>query len=191
MKLVSKSNKNKDSNGAAATGARNDAANGTNNNTAAKNNNTAAAKVNSTAAGKISNTAAAPRGNVTAAGGAKNAAQKPKKKRKSHILTIVIIVLVIALGFSAFFISLGFYVDSLDTIFPNVWAEGIKLSGMTIDEAIDMLIAEGYESNAEGISATVAFPDGDSFSVTGEEVGLSFDARDAALAAFAIGRNGT
>jgi len=87
------------------------------------------------------------------------------------------------------FVALGFYVDSLDTIFPNVWADGFNVSGMTLQEAVAFLIHEGYENNAEGISATLVFPDDTSFTVTGDEVGLSFNAMEAAVAAFTFGRN--
>jgi hypothetical protein len=62
---------------------------------------------------------------------------------------------------------------------------------MTLAEATQTLIDEGYESNAEGISATIVFPDNSSFSVTGEQAGLSLDASEAAVAAFAFGREGS
>jgi vancomycin resistance protein YoaR len=98
------------------------------------------------------------------------------------------IIVVLAAGS---FVALGFYVDSLDTVFPNVWADGINISGMTLQEAVTHMIYVGYENNAEGISATVVFPDDTSFSVTGIEVGLSFNAAEAAAIAFAFGRDET
>jgi len=98
-------------------------------------------------------------------------------------------MLIFILGFGALFVSLGFYVDSLDTVFPNVWADGINVSGLTRDEVEQTLINEGYEQNAEGISVTLIFPDNSKFSVTGEEVGLSLNASEAASKAFEFGRN--
>ena len=115
----------------------------------------------------------------------------PVYKKKSHIKTIVIILLIFIIGFTALFASLGFYVDSLDTVFPNVWADGINVSGLTFDEAKQTLIDKGYERNADGISMTLIFPDNTGFSVTGAEVGLSLDANEAATAAFAFGRDDT
>jgi len=100
------------------------------------------------------------------------------------LITLLVLVVLAASGF----VALGFYVDSLDTIFPNVWAEGFNVSGLTLQEAIYLLKNEGYENNADGISITVVFPDDTSFSVTGNEVGLSFNASEAAAAAFAFGR---
>jgi hypothetical protein len=156
------------------------------------------------------NTAAAARGSVpsrnTPAASRGNAAnnnknhdgknmgkkqKKPVSKVKSRIRTTIIILLVIVVGFCAFAISLGYYVRSLDTIFPNVWADGIKLSDLTLAEARQKLINEGYEDNADGISVTVVFPDETSFSVNGREVGLSLNAAEAAIEVFNFGRNGT
>jgi len=120
-----------------------------------------------------------------------NDKRKPSPKKKSPVKTALIILLIITLGFTALFISLGFYVESLDTIFPNVWADGIKVSGMTVEEATQALLDAGYEENAEGIAATMIFPDGSSFTVTGAEAGMSLNATEAANKIFEFGREGT
>jgi len=93
--------------------------------------------------------------------------KKPVTAKKNHLRTAIVIVLIIAFGVFALFLSLGFYVRSLDTVFPNVWAEGVNVSEKTLEEATQMLINEGYERNAEGISVTIVFPDDSRFSVTG------------------------
>jgi len=116
---------------------------------------------------------------------------KPVKKKRSLLKAVLITLLVIVVLAASSFIAFGFYVDSLDTIFPNVWADGINVSGLTLNEAIEHLIYAGYENNADGISVTVSFPDNASFTVTGDEVGLSFNAAEAAAAAFAFGRGDT
>jgi hypothetical protein len=105
--------------------------------------------------------------------------------------TALIILIIFMLGIGALLLSLGFYVSNLDTVFPNVWADGIKLSGKTFDEATRALIAAGYESIAENVSATVNFPDGNGFSISGEEAGFTLNAEDAAVAAYEFGRDGT
>ena len=120
-----------------------------------------------------------------------NEKRKPVSKKKSPVKTALIILLIIVLGFAALYISLGFYVDSLDTIFPNVWADGIKVSGMTVEEATQALLDAGYEENAEGIAVTMIFPDGSSFTVTGAEAGMSLNASEAAGKVFEFGRDGT
>jgi len=114
-----------------------------------------------------------------------------KRKHRTAGKTALIILVIIIVGLLALVLSLGFYVSSLDTVFPNVWADGIKLSGMTLQEATEALITEGYESNAEDVSATVSFPDGESFTIYGDDVGFSLNAEEAALAAFEFGRGGS
>ena len=182
MKLVSRSNKEKKSNAAQNQSA---AANGRNtqnrehtaNRSVVPNRNDPQNRSNAVASNTDSSTSSIDKNE-----------SKPAPNKKSHLRTVLVIVLIIALGFSGLFVSLGFYIRSLDTIFPNVWADGIKVSGMTVEEATQTLINEGYETNAEGISVTVVFPDDSSFTVSGREVGLSFDAAEAANAAFAFGR---
>ena len=117
--------------------------------------------------------------------------KKPAKKRKTGVIAAVIILSVIIVGFVALVVSLGYYVSSLDTIYPNVWVDGIKVSDMTVAEATNALINGGYENSADGISITMIFPDETTFTVTGDEVGLSLDANEAASAAFTFGRGGT
>ena len=116
---------------------------------------------------------------------------KKRKKTKRIVITIVILILVLILGSAASFIALSYHVDSLDTVFPNVWAEGIELSGLTREQAEQALIESGYESSAHGISITLQFPDESSFTVTGDEVGLALNASEAANAAFNYGRDGS
>ena len=114
-----------------------------------------------------------------------------KRKRKSGLKTAFIILLILVIGVAAFTVSLGFYVDRLDTIYPNVWADGYGLSGLTREEAYRALQDIGYENNADGVSVTVSFPDGSGFSITGNEAGFSLNAGEAANAAYEYGRNGT
>ncbi|MCL2661854.1 MAG: VanW family protein [Oscillospiraceae bacterium] len=121
----------------------------------------------------------------------KSNAVKPVVKKKSPIKAILISLTVVVVLICGLFIALAFYVDSLDTVFPNVWADGINVSGMTFDETVQHLINEGYESNVDDVAATVVFPDQSSFSVTGNEVGLSLDATEAASTVFSFGRSET
>ena len=116
--------------------------------------------------------------------------QTPKKKsgKISAGKVFLVIFLIVLLGFFAFSVAFGFYVDSLDTIFPNVWADGIDLSGLTLEEARLTLIDKGYESNASNVSATVVFSDGTYFTILGDDVGFSLNAEEAAMAAYNFGR---
>ena len=113
------------------------------------------------------------------------------RKRKTGTKTAFTICAIIFVGLATFTVSFGFYVRSLNTIFPNVWADGIKMSGMTLDEATEVLVRAGYESNAADVSATIMFPDSSGFTIFGEEVGFSLDAEEAAIAAYECGRSGS
>ena len=117
-------------------------------------------------------------------------AQRKPDKRKTAAKPAVILTLFIAL-IAAAIVALGMYVSNLDTIYPNVWAGGTDLSGMTIEEARETLIGKGYESNADDVFATLLFPDGSSFTLSGIEAGFSQDAHSAALAAYEYGRDGS
>ena len=121
-----------------------------------------------------------------------NYSKKTKKtKRGTGLKVFFVILIILIIGAAAAVVALGFYVDKLETVYPNVWADGIKLAGMTLDEASRVLVNAGYEANAKDVSATVLFPDGDAFTITGDEAGFSLDAQQAAKAAFEYGREGT
>ena len=116
---------------------------------------------------------------------------KKRKKRITAGKIAAIIVTVLVAAAAALAIYLGYYVKNLDTVFPNVWADGVSLSGMTFEEARQALVDMGYESNADGVSATIIFPDGSSFSVFGNEAGLSLNAEEAAEVAYEYGKGGS
>ena len=114
-----------------------------------------------------------------------------KRKRKTGAKTAFIIIIIVLIGLLALALSLGVYVSSLDTVYPNVWVDGKKMSDMSLEEATKALIDAGFESNAANVFATVNFPDGSGFTVSGEDVGFSLNAEEAALAAFEHGRGGS
>jgi len=111
------------------------------------------------------------------------------KKKRSGLKAALIVLLVIAILCAGAIVALGFYIDSLDTNFPNVWADGVDVSQLTIEETTQRLIDAGFEQNVAGIAATITFPDGTNFTVTGDEVGLSLNAAEAARNVFEFGRN--
>jgi len=97
--------------------------------------------------------------------------------------------LVVAVLCAGAIVALGFYVDSLETNFPNVWINNIDVSQLSIAETTQRLIDSGFEENAVGIAVTIVFPDETSFTVSGDDVGLSLDAAEAARNAFEFGRS--
>ena len=138
---------------------------------------------------KKASVAASNRSNGSAA--ASYTKKTKKVKRVTGLKVVLVIVLILIAGAAAAAVALGVYVDKLDTVYPNVWADGIELAGLTVDEANLVLIEKGYEGNAKDVSATVKFPDGSSFVVTGDEAGFSLDAQQAAIVAYEYGRGGT
>jgi hypothetical protein len=97
-----------------------------------------------------------------------------KKKRKSALKIVLIVVMIIVLGLAALFVALGFYVSNLDVIFPNIYVNGVRMSGMNIDEASDTLREMVDSTDLEDLFVSVSFDSGDSFAITGAEAGLSF-----------------
>ncbi len=70
-------------------------------------------------------------------------------------------------------------------VFPNVWALGIDLGGLTVDEAVERL------ETAWQRSVRISLTDDDrSWSTTPAELGLAFDARATAEAARGVGLAG-
>ena len=126
--------------------------------------------------------------------------QKPPKpeRRKSNsaLKAALIIPAVVILCMAAGVVALAFYVDNLDTVFPNVWADGIKLSGLTLGEASDRLNGAGYDNAAatEDASATIVLSDDIRFTIHSHDVriaGMPINAEEAAVAAFEFGRDGS
>jgi len=116
---------------------------------------------------------------------------KKRRRAKRRIIIIVVFLSILLTGAVSGFVAMCYYADSLDTVFPNVWAEGVDLSGLTRAEAVKALIDDGYESSAVGIAITVTFPDESSFSATGDDVGLALNASEAVNVAYNFGRDDT
>ncbi|NWF68130.1 MAG: VanW family protein [Chloroflexi bacterium] len=93
-------------------------------------------------------------------------------------------VLLLALVLTIF---LGaFQLRYVDKIVPNVWALGVNLSGLSIQEAAAAL-SERFTYDTE---AVFTFRDGDRFwQMTAADLGVSFDARATAEQAYAAGHS--
>ena len=112
-----------------------------------------------------------------------------QKRRKGIAAGIIVgaIIVVLAAGTA----TAGYFINKLDTIYPNVTAGGIDLSGMTVAEAARALAEAGYENNVSNVAVTVNFPDGGKLTITGDESGLGLNADAAANAAYEYGRGGS
>ena len=87
-----------------------------------------------------------------------SSSDKPKKN-KSIVAGIIAgaVVVILAAGTG----GAGFYINKLDTIYPNITVGGVDLSGMTLDQAEKALSNAGFEKTASNVSVTVNFPDGE------------------------------
>jgi vancomycin resistance protein YoaR len=112
-------------------------------------------------------------------------AAKPRRRKgvAAGIIAGAIIV-VLAAGI----VTAGYFINRLDTIYPNVTVGSIDLSGMTVSQAAQALMDAGYENNMSNVAATVNFPDGEKMTITGDESGLKLNAENAAKAAYEYGR---
>jgi len=110
--------------------------------------------------------------------------QAKRRVFRFFIAFVATIVFVVSLAT----VALGVFITNSDLIFPNVSAEGIDLSAMTVAEADRKLVSMGFEDNASTVLVTVKFPDGSNFSMSGNDAGLSLCAEEAAHLAFQHGR---
>ena len=121
-------------------------------------------------------------------GKGKNVRSQGSKGTVKKVFISLMVTLLIVAGLA---LALGFYVRGIDTVYPNVSIDGIDISGLALDEACRVLLGGGYENNAEGISATVKFPDGGKIVITAREAGFSLSAEEAASVAIEYGRAGS
>ena len=113
--------------------------------------------------------------------------QAPEKRsRKGGVIAAVIAGVVLVGAGTAGYVLVD-KVSKLDTIFPGVTINGVDVSGMTEQEALDAL----GEAIADDLSAELVLPDGTSVSVRPEEVGIASSAEGLAAQAMAYGRGGS
>ncbi len=119
-------------------------------------------------------------------------AQENNVRRERNIdprviaLAVVAGVLVLIVGFV---VGMGIYVNNCDTIYPNVTVSGIKVGGMTYDQA-HMTLTAADISIPEGIEATAVLTDEVSVKVTSEDAGLASSVTEFVDEAYSYGRDG-
>jgi len=109
-----------------------------------------------------------------------------KKKKGANPLGVIVIILVLAIVVAG---AVGFMARSGDKIYPNVSFAGFDLGGMTQAEAATSLQTDGYEQSLAAAIAQVKLPNGDSFTISAKDSGLSLTASQAAAEAYDFGRN--
>lgn len=110
---------------------------------------------------------------------------KPGRKRVVTIVTVCVILILcagIALGAAM--------VSNSESIYPKVQLGGVKLGGMTMQEAIRALELVGYNGVGEG-TVTVALPADVKLEVTTIDAGLPTTPQEGAQTAWNYGRDDT
>lgn len=110
------------------------------------------------------------------------------KNRMPIIIAGIAVALVVVV-----FIGLGVYVNSLDTVYPNVSVSGIQLGGKDARAAESLLNSAGFNSY-EDKSITVTIPVGSSAGgtlvISAEDAGVAVSSASAARMAYDYGRDG-
>ena len=114
---------------------------------------------------------------------AKKPQQEKKRSRKGGVIAAVIAGIVLIGAGSAGYVLVD-KVSKLDTIFPGVTINGVDVSGMTEQQALDAL----GKTIADDLYAELTLPDGSAVSVRPEELGISSSAEGLAAQAMAYGR---
>ena len=100
--------------------------------------------------------------------------------------------IILAVFIAAACISLSFaakHIVELDTIYPNVTLNGVKLGGLTLEEAEAKLEESGaYDKGASAV--TISFSDDCQTTISAEDCNLTVDMKEAAELAYHYGRQG-
>lgn len=98
------------------------------------------------------------------------------------VASVIVLILGLILG-------MGIYVKSCDTIFPNVTVAGVKVGGMTYDQAHSTLMSAGINVPS-GISASAVLTSDITVTVSSEQAGLASSVSEYVEAAYGYGRSG-
>lgn len=82
-----------------------------------------------------------------------------------------------------------YYINSLDTIYPNVLLDGVAVGGATEESAAEMLRVRGLVGYSDS-TVTVELPMKESLTVHAGQLGLGGTPEEAAAMAYAYGRGG-
>lgn len=122
---------------------------------------------------------------------AKAAASLPPLRRMPRVLKVNILLLGALLIVFAAFLILAFNVKNSDKIYPNIYTLGVKVGGMTRDEAAKAIADSGFDKYA-GKFINVHFEGYESagFTLSSDELGITLDPMDYTLSPFEYGRRG-
>jgi len=102
------------------------------------------------------------------------------KLEKKRVRTSTTIILAVGIPFCLGvlgFCGLGAYLQNNESIYPNATIDGVDVSRLTKEEALQALDVQMYDERANNAEVTIAFPDGTELTVTGQDVRIGHDAR--------------
>lgn len=119
------------------------------------------------------------------------AAYTPPIKRLPRLLKVNIAVLISVLVIIAAFLIFAFRVKESDKIYPNIYTLGVKVGGLTREEAAKAIADSGFDKYA-GKSINVRFEgfENADFTITSDELGITLDPMSFTQAPFEYGRGG-
>jgi len=119
------------------------------------------------------------------------AAFTPPIKRLPRLIKINIAVLASVLVLLAAFLIFAFRLRESDKIYPNIYTLGVKVGGLTREEAAKAIAESGFDRYA-GKSIKVRFEgiNNSEFTITAEDLGITLDPMKYTQAPYEYGRNG-
>ena len=86
------------------------------------------------------------------------------------------------------FYAYGIQLSNEDTINPNIFIEGVDVSGLTRGEAFSALDTRGFEQRCSDAKVTLLMPDSSRLVISGDDVGLVHNASEVVGWAYSVGR---
>ena len=123
-----------------------------------------------------------------AAKDSKTVKAQPDGKKSNASIIIAVVLAFVVLVFALYSFG-GYKVTQSETILPNVYANGVSLGGMTVEQAQQLLEAEGFDKSAEG-RLRVKLPAGVVFRLDYSQTGAKLDSQRAAEVAYSHGHSG-
>lgn len=114
--------------------------------------------------------------------------QAEKTKLSGLTVFLVVFCAVLILGFMGMTLA-GYKLSGSRLILPNVYANGIDVGGMTVEQAETLLFDAGFDKEAEG-RLRVKMPMGANFKLQYKDSGAKLSSRAAAEIAFEYGHSG-
>jgi len=86
------------------------------------------------------------------------------------------------------FYAYGVQLSNEETIYPNIFIEGVDVSGLTRGEALAALDTRGFVQRCSDTKVTLIMPDNSKLVITGDDIGLTHNASEVVSWVYSVGR---